>query len=136
MSGRAFLDTNVLVYAVDNAEPEKRKLARALLAEAEDIVISAQVLNEFYVTVTRKLKPAVEAGTAANMVRRLARIPCVAIDTELVQLALGAGKRWQLSHWDSLVVEAARKAGCSKILTEDLATGATYDGLVIENPFN
>lgn len=135
MSGRAFLDTNVLVYAVDNAEPEKRKLARALLSEAENIVISAQVLNEFYVTVTRKLRPAVEAETAANMVRRLARIPCIAVDAELVQQALRAGHRWQLSHWDSLVVEAARKAGCSKILTEDLATGAAYDGLVIENPF-
>lgn len=135
MNDRAFLDTNVLVYAVDSAEPDKRKAARALLSEVDDIVISAQVLNEFYVTITRKLKPAVDPETAANMVRRLARIPCVAVDAELVQLALRAGQRWQLSHWDSLVVEAARKAACSKVLTEDLANGAVYNGLAIENPF-
>jgi predicted nucleic acid-binding protein len=135
MSGRAFLDTNVLVYAVDDADPAKKKTARELLAQADDVVISAQVLNEFYVTVTRKLKPAVEADAAAHMVRKLAQIQCVAIDAQLVQLALRAGQRWQLSHWDSLVVEAARQAGCVKILTEDLADGATYNGLVIENPF-
>jgi predicted nucleic acid-binding protein len=135
MSGRAFLDTNVLVYAVDDADPAKKKIARTLLAQADDVVLSAQVLNEFYVTVTRKLKPAVEPEAAAHMVRNLARIPCVAVDAQLVQLALRAGKRWQLSHWDSLVIEAARQAGCSRVLTEDLPTGADYNGLVIENPF-
>lgn len=135
MTGRAFLDTNVLVYAVDDADPEKKKAARALLAQAENVVISAQVLNEFYVTVTRKLKPAVDAEAAGHMVRKLARLQCVPVDAQLVQLALRAGQRWQLSHWDSLVVEAARQSGCVKVLTEDLADGASYDGLVIENPF-
>ncbi|GAA2141988.1 PIN domain-containing protein [Glycomyces algeriensis] len=135
MSGRAFLDTNVLVYAVDDADPAKKKIARTLLAQADGLVLSAQVLNEFYVTVTRKLKPAIEPETAAHMVRNLARIHCVAVDAQLVQLALRAGQRWQLSHWDSLVIEAARQAGCSRVLTEDLATGAEYNGLVIENPF-
>ncbi|WP_100446475.1 PIN domain-containing protein [Glycomyces xiaoerkulensis] len=136
MAGRTFLDTNVLVYAVDSAEPDKKKVARELLAQAANVVISAQVLTEFYVTVTRKLKPAVDPETAAHMVRRLARIQCVAIDEQLVQRALRVGQRWQLSHWDSLVVEAARQAGCSRLLTEDLADGAAYDGLLIENPFD
>ena len=135
MSARTFLDTNVLVYAVDDADPEKKKTARALLARADNVVLSAQVLTEFYVTVTRKLKPAIDAETAAHLVRRLARIQCVAVDAQLVQLAIRAGQRWQLSHWDSLVVEAARQAGCSRVLTEDLADGANYDGLAIENPF-
>lgn len=135
MTGRNFLDTNILVYAVDEADPAKQKIARTLLTQTENIVISAQVLNEFYVTVTRKLKPGVAPETAAALVRNLARLPCIAIDAHLVQAALLTGLRWQLSHWDSLVIEAARQAGCTRVLTEDLATGANYDGLTIENPF-
>ena len=136
MTGRAFLDTNILVYAVDEADPAKQDIARALLTKADNVVISAQVLNEFYVTITRRLKPAVAPDAAAKMVRALARLPCVAIDAQLVQLALHAAQRWQLSHWDSLVIEAARQAGCTRVLTEDLAGGANYNGLTIENPFN
>lgn len=135
MTGRSFLDTNILVYAVDDAEPAKQKIARELLSMTSDIVISAQVLNEFYVTVTRKLKPAVAPDTAAKMVQNLARLPCIAVDSQLVRFALEAGQRWQLSHWDSLVIEAARQAGCTRVLTEDLADGANYDGLSIKNPF-
>jgi predicted nucleic acid-binding protein len=135
MTGRTFLDTNILVYAVDDAEPAKRNTARALLAETVEIVLSAQVLNEFYVTVTRKLNPAVAPDIAVEMVRRLARLPCVAIDAQLVQRALDAGQRWRLSHWDALVIEAARQAGCGRVLTEDLTAGADYNGLTIENPF-
>ena len=97
MTGRDFLDTNILVYAVDDADPAKQDIARALLTKADNIVISAQVLNEFYVTITRKLKPVVAPEAAAKMVRALARLPCVAIDAQLVQLALHAGQRWQLS---------------------------------------
>jgi predicted nucleic acid-binding protein len=107
----------------------------ALLAEADNVVISAQVLNEFYVTVARELKADIDAEAAGHMVRQLARLQCVPIDAQLVQLALRAGQRWQLSHWHSLVVEASRQSGCSRVPTKDLADGAAYDGLVIENPF-
>jgi len=135
MPGRTFLDTNVLVYAMDNADPAKKQTARALLTETADVVVSAQVLSEFYVTITRKLQPAVAPDTATEMVRRLARLPCVAIDAQLVQLAIDAGQRWRLSHWDALVIEAARQAGCTRVLTEDLSADAVYHGLTIENPF-
>lgn len=135
MPGRTFLDTNVLVYALDDADPDKKQTARALLTETADVVVSAQVLSEFYVTITRKLQPTVPPETAIEMVRRLARLPCVAIDAELAQLAIEAGRRWRLSHWDALVIEAARQAGCTRILTEDLSAGAVYHGLAIENPF-
>lgn len=135
MPGRTFLDTNVLVYAVDNGDAAKQQTARSLLTETADVVVSAQVLSEFYVTMTRKLQPAVPPDTASEMVRRLARLPCVTIDSHLVQLAIDAGQRWQLSHWDALVVEAARQAGCTRVLTEDLSAGAVYHGLAIENPF-
>jgi predicted nucleic acid-binding protein len=135
MPGRTFLDTNVLVYSVDNADTAKQRTARTLLAETADPVVSAQVLNEFYVTITRKLQPAVAADTATEMVHRLARLSCVVIDAQLVQLAIVAGQRWQLPHWDALVIEAARQAACSRVLTEDLRAGAVYHGLAIENPF-
>ena len=135
MSGRTFVDTNIFVYTIDDADPAKKKTARTLLIETADIVVSAQVLSEFYVTITRKLQPAVASDMAGELVRRLARFPCVAIDAELVQRAIDAGQRWQLSHWDALVIEAARQAGCRRVLTEDLSTGAIYDGLTIENPF-
>jgi len=135
MPGRTFLDTNVLVYAMDNADPAKKQTARALLTETADVVVSAQVLSELYVTITRKLQPAVAPDTATEMVRRLARLPCVAIDAQLVQLAIDAGQRWRLSHWDALVIEAARQAGCTRVLTEDLSADAVYHGLTIENPF-
>ncbi len=135
MPGRTFLDTNVLVYAVDNADPAKKQIARALLTGTADVVVSAQVLSEFYVTITRKLQQAVAPDMATEMVRRLARLPCVAIDAQLVQLAIDAGQRWRLSHWDALVIEAARQAGCTRILTEDLSASAVYHGLAIENPF-
>lgn len=135
MPGRSFVDTNILVYAVDDADSAKQETARTLLAETANIVVSAQVLNEFYVAVTRKLSPPVESDVARDLVCNLARLPCVAIDAQLVQLAIGAGQRWQLSHWDALVIEAARQAGCTRVLTEDLSDGAVYDGLSIENPF-
>lgn len=135
MTGRTFLDTNVLVYAIDDADSTKKKTARILLTETANVPLSAQVLNEFYVTITRKLKPAVAPEIATQLVHRLARLPCVAIDAHLVQLALDAGQRWRLSHWDALVIEAARQAGCARVVSEDLAAGANYDGLTIENPF-
>lgn len=135
MTGRTFLDTNILVYTIDDADPAKQKIARTLLATAANIVISAQVLNEFYVTITRKLRPTVAPETAAALVQKLARLPCVSIDAHLVQRALRTGQRWQLSHWDALIIEAARHAGCSRVLTEDLNAGADYAGLVVESPF-
>lgn len=135
MTGRTFLDTNVLVYALDDADPVKKTTARSLLTGPVDAVLSAQVLNEFYVTITRKLRPAVAPEIATELVRRLARLPCVAIDAQLVQLAMQAGQRWQLSHWDALVIEAARQAGCTRVLSEDLAADTNYNGLTVENPF-
>lgn len=135
MPGRTFLDTNVLVYTVDDADPAKKNIARTLLAETTELVLSAQVLNEFYVTITRKLSPAVAPEQALELVRRLALLPCGAIDEQLVQRAIAAAQRWQLSYWDALVLEAARQAGCARILTEDLTHGAVYDGVRIENPF-
>jgi len=133
MTDRQFLDTNILVYAVDRADPGKHKRARDVLARATDAVISAQILNEFYVVLTRKL--ATPADEARSMVDALAHLRCVPVDADLVRAAIDAGQRWQLSHWDALVLQAAREAGCAVVVTEDLADGARYDGILIDNPF-
>jgi predicted nucleic acid-binding protein len=135
MSDRAFLDTNIFVYAVDNAEADKQKLAQTVLRTTSDAVVSTQVMNEFFVVATRKLATPLHPDTAAEVIEEMAKLVCVAVDAALVQSAIRAGRRWQLSHWDSLMVEAARHAGCDRLLSEDLTHGAVYDGLRVENPF-
>jgi predicted nucleic acid-binding protein len=135
MSDRAFLDTNIFVYAVDTAEADKQKLAQTVLRTTGDAAVSTQVMNEFFVVATRKLATPLHPDTAAAVIEEMAKLVCVAVDAALVQSAIRAGRRWQLSHWDSLMVEAARQAGCGKLLTEDLTHGAVYDGLRVENPF-
>jgi predicted nucleic acid-binding protein len=135
MAGRSFVDTNVFVYAIDTAEPAKQQRAQDVLRATPSIVVSTQVMNEFYTTSTRKLPSPLAAAEAAAVVAEMSRYTCVAVDADLVLRAVRAGQRWQLSHWDALILEAARQAGCEVILTEDLANGADYDGVRVENPF-
>lgn len=135
MPSRAFIDTNVFVYAFDNADPQKQQRAQQVLREEPGAVVSTQVLNEFYVTTTRKLAAPLSPEDAERAVEHLSRRPCVAVDSTLVLRAISDGRRWQLSHWDALMLAAARQAGCDRILTEDLADGASYPGIRIENPF-
>lgn len=133
---RTFVDTNVLVYAVDESEPAKRERALEVLAERireGRVVVSTQVLLEFYVTVTRKLgqpKP-----VAAKGVDRLARWPVVPAGTRLVRSAIELAGTTQLSIWDSMIVAAAGAGACESLLTEDLNAGQTIAGVRIENPF-
>ena len=138
MTDRVFVDSNVWVYAVDEDEPVKRDQARAVLSPAapDTLITSAQVLSEFYTTVTHKLARPVAAEVAASMVERMARLPVVAIDADRVQEAIAGSRSWQLSYWDALIIAAARSAGCDRLLTEDLAEGATYGGVRVENPFS
>jgi predicted nucleic acid-binding protein len=137
MTDRVFVDSNVWVYAVDEDEPVKRAQARAVLSPAarDTLITSAQVVSEFYTTVTQKLARPVAAEVAAGMVERMARLPVVAIDADRVQEAIEGSRSWQLSYWDALIIAAARSAGCDRLLTEDLAEGATYGGVRVENPF-
>jgi len=137
MPARAFLDTNVLVYAVDEAEAPKRDRARELLRSAEpgDLVLSTQVLSEFYVVVTRKLEQPLDQDAAAAAVDQLARLPVVVTDSALVRAGIAVSRRAQLSLWDGLILAAAGEAGCEVLLTEDLSHGREVDGVRIENPF-
>ena len=137
MTDLVFVDTNVWVYAVDADEPAKQRLARAALdpGTADRLVTSAQVLGEFYVTVTRKFERAIAHDVADRMVERMARLPVVPIDADRVRAAIEGARAWGISYRDALIVASARAAGCTRLLTEDLADGETYGGLRVENPF-
>jgi predicted nucleic acid-binding protein len=132
-----FVDTNVWVYAVDAADPAKRRRALDVTAPApgRDLVVSTQVLTEFYAVVTRKLVVPVSVEDAEAMVHQLAVLPVVAIDASIVVSAIAGSREWQISVWDALIVRAAEVAGCRRVLSEDLADGATYGLVVVENPF-
>jgi len=134
MSARSFVDTNIFVYAVDESEPVKSSVARQLLTTAEDaLVISAQVISEFYVVATGKL--GISGDLASARVDELLRLPVVPIDGELTRSAIAIGRASQISYWDGLIVAAAAASSCDVLLTEDLHDGATIGGVRIENPF-
>jgi len=137
MTEPIFVDTNVWVYAVDTADPAKRKRALEATAPARgrDLVISTQVLTEFYAVVTRKLAVPVSVDDAEAMVRQLSVLPVVAIDGSLVVSAIVGSREWQVSIWDALILRAAEVAGCRRVLSEDLADGTTYGSVAVENPF-
>lgn len=136
MSGRTFIDTNVLIYAFDSSEPTKQQTAIHALAKAGDrSVLSTQVLSEFYVVATRKLANPLAPRVAADVIAQLSRLPVVDADTSLVRSAIEVSVRSQISYWDGLIVAAASASGCDRILTEDLASGATISGVEIVNPF-
>ncbi|MDR0594802.1 MAG: PIN domain-containing protein [Bifidobacteriaceae bacterium] len=134
MTAPVFVDTNVLVYYFDQDEPTKRERAEQVMA-AIDPVLSAQVLSEFYWTVTRKLARPVGADQAGLAVSRWARFRVIPITAALVAAAIQTGKEHQLAYWDALILEAAVAAGCEELLTEDLADGAVLRGVRIRNPF-
>jgi predicted nucleic acid-binding protein len=138
MTGRTFLDSNVLVYSADESPAEKVKHERAvqlLSTRPEDLVVSTQVLQEFYVVTTRKLKPPLSEERAARAVRGIAKLGVVGVDVPLVLAAVDTSRTVQLSLWDALIIEAASRAGCDRVLSEDLNAGQVIRGVRIENPF-
>ena len=138
MTGRSFVDTNVVVYAADESPAERAKhdAAVELLArEPESLVLSTQVLQEFYYVVTRRLAKPLEASRAAAAVQALTKIDVVAADAELVLAAIDTSRSAQISIWDALIIEAAHQAECERVLTEDLSDGQVIRGVRVENPF-
>ena len=131
-----FVDTNVLVYAFDDDSPTKRDLARELLErDAPHLVLSAQVLGEFYVTVTRKLARPLDPVAASAVVDDLRRLPVKPLTGELVAMATRRSRSAMISYWDALIVETALASGAACVLTEDLQHGQDIDGLEVRNPF-
>jgi predicted nucleic acid-binding protein len=138
MTGKTFLDSNVLVYSVDESPAEKAKHDRAVAlvsGQPEDLVVSTQVLQEFYVVTTRKLRKPLSEERAARAVRGIAKLEVVGTDVPLVLAAIDTSSRAAISLWDALIIEAANRAGCGRVLSEDLNAGQVIRGVAIENPF-
>lgn len=138
MAGEVFVDTNVLVYSRDVAEPEKHRRARAWMAHlwaTRRGRLSYQVLQEFYVTVTEKLDPGLDREMARREVRSFIPWRPVAIDPRVLEGAWQVQDRHHLSWWDSLIAAAARAAGCAYLLSEDLQHDQLLDTVRVVNPF-
>ena len=135
---KAFVDTNVLVYAYDRAAGSKHVRARELLEELWTSgrgVLSTQVLQEFYVNVLRKTRPAVRPEDARTLVADYLAWDPVVNDGAAVLEAVDASRRHQLSYWDALVVVAAARSGASVIYSEDFNHGQKFGSVQVLNPF-
>jgi len=109
-----FLDTNVVVYAFDGADPDKQRIAIELLETGDRLIVSTQVLLETWWVLTRRLAVPVDEDHAS---------------------AIEIARRFSIALWDALIIEAARAAGCRRVLSEDLQSGQDFAGVVVENPF-
>ncbi len=132
---KIFIDTNLFVYALDQKEPLKRDKARTILKTLTDThqpVISTQVINEFYVVATTKLKA--DPFIVKNIIHTFRNMEIVNNDLELIEQAIDISMLSRLSFWDSLIIAAAEKANCEYLYSEDLSPGQTYRGVVAINP--
>jgi predicted nucleic acid-binding protein len=136
MPARSFFDTNVLIYTDDKADPAKQQRALDLVAEhrrARTGVVSLQVLQEYFVTVTRKLQ--VDARVARRKVELLAEFDVATPDVADILAAIDLHRLHGLSFWDALILRAAKQAGCSVLFSEDMQDTREIDGVRIVNPF-
>jgi len=133
---RSFLDTNVLVYAEDRRDAAKQKRATALILEhrrQRTGVVSLQVLQEFFVTVTRKL--GLDLGIARYKVEFHSNFDVAEPRIGDILGAIDFHRLHSVSYWDALILRCAKQTGCSVLLTEDMQHGQMIDGVQIENPF-
>ena len=136
MSVRSFFDTNVLIYADDKSDPAKQRRAVELVAEhrrAGTGVVSLQVLQEYFVTVTRKL--GLDASLARRKVELLAEFDVVALAVADLLAAVDLHRLHGFSLWDALILRAAKEAGCRVLLSENFQAKREVDGVRILNPF-
>ena len=139
MSVEAFLDTNVLVYAAAGGNEEEEasaKRRRALqLIEEEEFGLSAQVLQEFFVTVVRKIEVPLSPADALEWIEQLEAFPCLAVDRSLIKIAIEVSERYRISYWDGAILAAAQSLGAKTLYTEDLNDGQRYGSVQVRNPF-
>ena len=137
MNGPLFIDTNVLLYSIsrDPAEARKRDIAVAIV-DADNLALSVQVLQEFYVQATRATRPdAVSHDIAVGLIRTWLRFKVQDVTLAVMLGALELKAIHGLSYWDAAIVAAARALGCRELLSEDMGHGREIEGLIITNPF-
>lgn len=138
MSAKTFVDTNILVYAHDSSAGEKHRRAQEILFDlwaSGRGCLSLQVLQEFYVTVTRKVAAPMSEETAAEIVRELSTWTVHQPETRDLHDAIEVHRRYQVSFWDAMIVHSADRLGCEVLWSEDLNPGQVYGGVEIRNPF-
>ncbi len=138
MAGRTFFDTNVLVYLFDADAPRKQARAQEVLQASLEhamAVISTQVLQEFFVTVTRKLARPLPSADAESALRRLMELPVVQVDPDLILTAAVSARRDRISFRDALILATASAADCGEVLSEDLQHGRSFGRVRVVNPF-
>ena len=139
MSDKYFADTNILVYAFDKKDADKQRITQQILmveGEQGNLTVSTQVLQEFFVTITRKLKPAFDIELAHELVKEFDSYPIIKIDFQMILGAIKRNQQGYVSFWDGLIIEAALKSQCNILLSEDMQDGQLIDNqITIRNPF-
>lgn len=134
----ALVDTNIFVYAFAKDDPVRARIAHGLLDQlmtAEALVTSTQVLQELFVTLTRKGDRRLRVEEVLKILDRISKFPVLTLDYAAIRRAAELCARHTLSFWDALVVVAAAQAGARRLYTEDLQHGRTMLGVEIVNPF-
>lgn len=138
MTDRVFVDTNVLIYAHDADAGDKQRIAAETLRELWDTrngVVSAQVLQEFYVNVTRKIVSPLRRSAASEVVRSYGAWTVAIAGVDQILAASELEERHRINFWDALIVATAASAGAATIVSEDFTHGRVIAGVRIENPF-
>jgi predicted nucleic acid-binding protein len=138
MTGRSFLDSNVLVYAYDPSDLQRQSIAEDLVRRAMkgESVISTQVLAEFASTLLHRAAVGRSAEEVARMLDILGPLRVIVPDREMVRRAVEARAAYGIHFYDGMIVAAAERGGCEKIWSEDLNAGQKYFGVTVANPFN
>ncbi|MGA9356244.1 MAG: PIN domain-containing protein [Terriglobales bacterium] len=137
MNGKSFVDTNVLIYAHDVDAKRKHETAKRILSELwseRDGVLSLQVLQEFYVNVTRKISRPISKASARLVVNSYA-VWCMETTPAEIAAAFRIEDESRIGFWDALIVASALRCGATRILSEDMNAGQKLRGVRIENPF-
>jgi predicted nucleic acid-binding protein len=138
MSDRFFIDTNILVYANDSTNTEKNVMSREIILQGmqdDTLVLSTQVLSEFYVTVTKKIERPLSTIEAKEEIELLKSAEVLEISMETILKAIDLSERVKVSYWDALIIASAIAAKCPVIYSEDLSSGQKIESTSIFNPY-
>ena len=130
-------DTNILIYAADTSPEERHNRARAAaVLKEEELCLSVQVFQEFYLQATRPMgRLRMTHEQALAFLEPFTGLPSVPVTQELFSRAAQVAGRYRISYWDAAILEAAKMQGCDAVYSEDLSEGQSYEGVVVINPF-